>query len=203
MVPVSKKEKFYKKVKLYFFNGKLSNGHVEGLEAILNEWNKRKLSDLRWLAYILATVYHETACTMQPVEEYGRGKGKDYSKKLKMGGGPGKRIPYSTPDKLYYGRGLVQITWYENYEKLGMLLGVDLLIYPELACRMDVAVQILFEGMLTAQSSRGDFTGKHLEQFFNPSTEDWVGARRIINGKDKAELIAIHAKRFYAALTLV
>ncbi len=29
---------------------------------------------------MLATVYHETAKTMQPIEEYGRGVGRDYGK---------------------------------------------------------------------------------------------------------------------------
>lgn len=200
MITATKKTTFYKKVRTDFFHGKLSQGQVDGLEAILSEWNRRGLSDLRQLAYILATVYHETAKTMQPIEEYGRGAGRDYGRKLKMGGGPGKRIPYSDPDQLYYGRGFVQITWYENYQAMSRLLGVDLLRHPELALRPDVAVQILFEGMLTAASSRGDFTGRCLEQYFTPGKEDWVNARRIINGLDKADLIAGYGRRFYEAL---
>ena len=149
---------------------------------------------------MLATVYHETAKTMQHIEEYGRGRGKAYGHKLKMGGGVNKRIPYNTPDKIYYGRGFVQITWFENYEKMARLLNVDLLNHPELALDLHVATQILFEGMTTGASSKGDFTGRCLEQYFNANSNDPINARRIINGMDKADLIAGYHNRFYSAL---
>jgi putative chitinase len=200
MITETKKQTFYKAISNSFFHGKLSQRQVEGIEAIITEWNKRGLADLRWLAYMLATVYHETAKTMQPIEEYGRGAGKAYGQKLKMGAGPNKRIAYKTPNQLYYGRGFVQITWFENYEALGKLLKVDLLGKPELALRLDIATQILFEGMLTAASSKGDFTGHCLEQYFNDKVSDPVGARKIINGTDKSVLIAGYYNKFLQAL---
>src|SRR5689334_1254801 len=95
---------FYDTIRPSLFKGTLTDKQVEGMEAIFDEWEKQALTDTRWLAYILATAFHETARTMQPIEEFGKGKGRDYGKKLKMGGGPGKRIPYITPDKIYYGR---------------------------------------------------------------------------------------------------
>lgn len=189
------RKKFYQTVRNAFFGGKLSQTQVDGMESILNEWEARKLTDLRQLAYILATTYHETAKTMAPIEEYGRGAGRKYGKKIKMNG-----QPYTTPDKLFYGRGYVQLTWYENYEKMGQLLGVDMLNHPEYALNPHWAVKIMFEGMFTANSCKGDFTGRHLDQFFNAKTEDWVNARKIINGLDQAERIAGYGKRFYEAL---
>ena len=105
---------------------KLNQKQVDGINSVLDRWDKTKHIDLRWLAYMFATIYHETAKTMIPIEEFGKGKGKDYGKKLKM-----SRKPYVTPDKLYYGRGRVQLTWYENYEKMGKLLGIDLLNHPK------------------------------------------------------------------------
>ena len=48
---------------------------------------------------------------------------------------------------------------------------------------------------------QGIFTGKKLGDYFNKTTEDWVNARRIINGLDKANLIAGHAKKFYGAIS--
>ena len=36
--------------------------------------------------------------------------------------------------------------------------------------------------------------------YFDSDTVDWVGARRIINGSDKANLIASYAKTFYRYL---
>jgi putative chitinase len=168
---------------------------------MLDEWHLQKHTDLRWLAYIMATVFHETARTMQPIEEFGKGKNYDYGKKLKRGRGRGHRIPYTRPDKIYYGRGHVQLTWYENYETMGRLLGLDLLNKPELALEMEVSIKILFEGMLKGNSNFGDFTGRCLEQYFNDTTDDPIGARRVVNGLDKAELIAGYYHHFLIGLS--
>jgi len=160
----------------------------DGFQTIFIKWNNSGLTDLRWLAYMLATAWHETARTMQPIEEYGKGSGKPYG------------IPDPDTGKTYYGRGYVQLTWKENYRKMGKLLNVDLVNYPDSALLPAVAVEIMFEGMLKASSNIGDFTGKSLEQYFNDSAEDWINARRIINGLDCAVPIASYAKRFYEAL---
>ncbi len=187
---------FYSIVRTAFFGDKLSQSQVTGMESIFDEWEKLGKTDLRQLAYIFATSYHETAATMAPIEEYGKGAGRKYGKKIKMNG-----QPYEKPDKIYYGRGFVQLTWFENYEKMGKLLGIDLLNHPEYALNPYWAVKIMFEGMFTAASAKGDFTGKHLDQFFNAKTEDPIGARKIINGIDQAEKIAGHYHKFLAALT--
>jgi putative chitinase len=186
---------FFDTVRVSLFKGSMNQGQVRGMESILREWEKRELTDLRWLAYMLATAYHETARTMAPIEEYGKGKKYRYGKKIKRSG-----IPYTCPDKIYYGRGYVQLTWYENYETMGRLLHLDLLNQPELALVPEVAAEIMFEGMTKGNSNFGDFTGKSLENYFNDKKEDWVNARRIINGTDKAELIAGYAKKFFNAL---
>lgn len=191
-----KRDIFFTQIKQLGLFSTLSTMQVGGIEAVLNEWEKRKLTDLRWLAYMLATSYHETAKTMYPIEEIGKGKGHSYGGFRKRSG-----IVYNSPVKLYYGRGLVQLTWYENYELMGRLLGVDLLNKPELALNVPVAVEIMFEGMLRGSSSVGDFTGKCLEMYFNDRSADWYGARKIINGIDKAQLIADYGKLFYVALS--
>lgn len=180
---------FYNSIRKDIYNGKLAFSQVEGIEAILQEWEKRMLCDTRKLAYILATSYHETAKTMQPIEEWGKGKGRAYGK------------PDPVTGKVYYGRGFVQLTWAYNYKTMGNLLGIDLYHKPDLALDKDIAVQIMFEGMFTANSYRGDFTGKHLDMYFTNTLTDWVNARRIINGTDKADLIAGYAKKFHAALS--
>jgi hypothetical protein len=128
----------------------------------------------------LATTYHETAHTMQPIEEIGRGRGRPYG---------------NTP---YYGRGFVQLTWEDNYRKMGNLLNVDLLNNPEKAMDMKIATQIMFEGMI-----QGSFTnGKHyLAKYFN-ELSDWYNARRIINGSDRAALIADYGRAFFFAVDM-
>lgn len=176
--------KFFSSVRQNIFGGKMLEKQVQGCNAILKEWEAQQLTDLRWLAYMLATTYHETAATMQPIEEYGKGKGRKYGK------------ADSDTGLVYYGRGYVQLTWKENYATMGKLLGKPLVEAPELALKPEIATAILFKGMI-----KGLFTGKKLGDYFNARKEDWVNARRIINGIDKAELIASYAKKFFSALT--
>jgi putative chitinase len=177
------------------FGGHFSQSQIDGIEAILTAVNDASITDHRKTAYMLATVHHECAKTMQPIAEFGKGKGHDYGKKLKMGGGPGHRIAYTTPDKLYYGRGYVQLTWFENYQSLGHLLNIPLLENPELALEPSVAAKIMIKGMMG-----GLFTGKKLDKYFTPMLTDWVNARKIINGLDHAETIAGYAHVYFKAL---
>lgn len=196
---------FFDTVRPDLFDGAISQKQVYGMEAILREWEAQQLTDLRWLAYILATTFHETAKTMQPVAEYGKGKGYDYGKKLKMGGGPGKRIAYETPDKIYYGRGHTQNTWYENYQRLTKAAAThgkswDFLNDPDLLLQMEPSIWATFFAMQV-----GLYTGKKLADYFTELTvgatdQLWINARKIINGLDCAEKIAGYAKVFHSAL---
>ena len=131
---------------------------------------------LRQAAYMLATAKHETAGTFAPIEEYGKGKG----------------LPYGKPDRktglVYYGRGYVQLTWAKNYQTMGTVLGLPLYTQPELALRYDVAYKIMSYGM-----THGSFTGVGLSRYINDQKTDYANARKIINGTDKAELIAGYA----------
>lgn len=153
------------------FGGKLTQGQVDGCEQILGEFERRKLTDVRWLAYMLATTLHETASKMQPVREAG---GEKYLR-----------------GKKYYpwvGEGLVQVTWEANHRKFGATAPGQLMTWP-------IALKALFDGMI-----KGMFTGKCLPDYFNVATDDPVGARRIVNGIDKAKLIATYHKAFLDAL---
>lgn len=176
---------FFDYVRTHLFGGSLKQGQVDGLTAILDYWeNGYSGKDDRWLAYMFATAYHETDRKMQAIEEYGKGKGRPY----------GKIDP--TTKKAYYGRGLVQLTWKDNYVKMGKQFKVDLVNHPELVLELDLSVKIMFYGM-----TNGSFTSKKLADYFTPAKEDWVNARRIINGLDKANLIAGYGKSFYAAVS--
>lgn len=174
---------FFDTVRESLYGNTMRQEHVDGMEAILNEWEAQQLTDLRWLAYMLGTTYHETSRHMQPIQEYGKGKGHTYG------------IPDPATGLVYYGRGFVQLTWKANYKTMGDLLGKPLIESPEMAMELDIATQILFKGMI-----KGLFTGKKLANYFDVDTEDWVNARRIINGTDCAEQIAGYGKKFYNAL---
>lgn len=172
---------------------KLSQIQVDSTNFVLAACDKQKVTDLRHIAYILATAWHESR--LKPIEEIGKGRGYDYGKKLKM-----SRVPYTEPNKLYYGRGFVQLTWYENYKLMGRLLGVDLLNNPELALQPKIAAEIIVEGMTQGASSFGDFTGKSVENYFNAKVNDPINARKIVNGLDKAVLIKGYYDKILGAL---
>jgi hypothetical protein len=176
---------FFAQVRQTLFANFLRQSQVDGLNAILDGWEaKYAEEDCRWLAYALATAYHETDQTMQPIEEYGKGHGIPYG------------TTYPQTGQIYYGRGFVQLTWYYNYRRMTELLGVDFFQHPELALDLDNATNIMFVGM-----SEGIFTGKSLGNYFNSATDDWVNARRISNGLDKAEAIATYGHNFYSAIS--
>ena len=174
---MTSKPEFYKAIRQGLFP-KLTAKQVKGIEAILDEWTRRGFLDLRWLAYILATVYHETGKSMNPVKEFG---GEAYLRSKKY-------YPY-------YGRDLVQTTWRTNYQKVKAFTGVDVVANPDLIADLPVAAATAIEFM-----DKGYYTGKKLSDYFNEKKEDWVNARRIINGTDKAALVAEYAKKFYSAL---
>lgn len=179
------REIFYQEIRSHIFNGSLRQSQVDGIDAILNDWEKRHFTDIRWLAYMLGTTYHETAKTMEPIEEWKKGMNKKYG------------IPDKQTGQKYYGRGFVQLTWRHNYERAKEELGVDLVWHPELALDLTIATEIMFEGMIA-----GWFTGKRLSHFFDGTKGDWRNARKIINGLDKADLIANYSKEFYNALLM-
>lgn len=173
------------------FEGAMTQQQVDGQSVILAcfeyDAGGTPMSDVRWLAYMLATTYKETDRKMWPIEEYGRGEGK----------------PYGELDdqtfQTYYGRGYVQLTWKENYGRASSALGLiddrDLVWNPHMALDSLVAARIMFRGM-----AEGWFTGAKLGQFFNDEDDNPIDARTIINGHDCDEEIADYHGEFLRAL---
>lgn len=166
------------------FGGRLTQQQVQGTETILDAWQG---DDDRHLAYILATAFHETGGRMVPVRE-GFARTDAQARRILANR---RYVAPQANGQSYYGRGLVQITWRDNYADMGQRLGVDLEGEPDLALDPDIAVSILIVGMV-----EGRFTGKKLADYFNRSKDDPEGARRIINGTDKASLIAGYHRAF-------
>lgn len=194
---------FFDQVRSHLFTGKLSAAQVGGLTFILDEWEAHhKARDDRWLAYALATAFHETGFTMQPVTEIGSNayKIKMYSpnspdpKRAAMAKKNGQRSDQDALD--FCGKGYVQLTWLNNYKHMGAELGLDLVAHPDMVLNPSVAARILFQGM-----EEGAFTGMKFATYFNATKEDWVNARKIINGLDCADKIAVYGKSFYAAIS--
>lgn len=178
------------------FGTSLRQAQVDGLNVILAACNGRPISHV---AYLLATAYHETGATMKPVREAHGKTDQDSINRLDRAWRAGKlgqvRAPYWRPDatgKAWFGRGYVQLTHRDNYAKASALTGVDLVSHPEKAMVPQIAAKILVEGC-----EAGMFTGARLSQYL---PGDYVGARRVVNGTDLAQLIATHARAFEAAL---
>ena len=195
---------FFDSVRPKPFGNKLSQGQVDGMEAILDAWEEDyNLWDLRWLAYALATTYHETSGTMLPIEEY-----------------QGAEASYGQPDpetkQCYYGRGYVQLTHRTNYARADTELNLEgddsCEWHAENALDPEIASEVMFTGMRDGWF-RSDSEGKQtLQRYFNDTRDDPFGAREIINGdKNKVpswsngvsigNLIKSYHMSFLAALT--
>ncbi len=183
---------FFRHIRTELFAGSMTEPQVAGTNAVVAAWPAK--TDLRWLAYGLATAYHETGQAMEPIPEWGRGRGRPYG------------VPAGPDKQSYYGRGYVQLTWYNNYARAEAELHIDgtlsadesVIRTPDLMLRPDVAARTMIRGM-----SEGWFTGMALEHYFpieRVTTADWVNARRIVNGLDCAAKIAGYALHFRNAL---
>lgn len=175
---------FFARVREAVFGGRLSKKQVEGMTFLLDTWEEKYADkDIRWLAYCLATAFHETARTMLPIGEFGKGKGRKYG------------VPTGPYNKVYYGRGHVQLTWERNYRLASRHVGEDLVKFPEKALDPKISAFVMYEGMI-----RGWFTGKKLSDYISEGKADYKNARRIVNGMDRAGLIAGYANAFEDAL---
>ncbi len=172
---------------------------INGLFQVFNEYNNEGGTNVLYVAYMLATSYHETAYTMQAIKEYG-----SYKYLSKYDTGRLAKALGNTPEAdgdgvLYAGRGHVMITGLDNYKKFTKLLGIDLVKSPDLALDPVVSAKILTIGSL-----RGVFTTKKLSDYIRTgSLLDFTRARAVINGSDDALEIAKHAEKFLACLILV
>lgn len=205
--------KFFSHVRKKPFGGRLTVSQVQGMESILHAWESRfwKRTSVPQMAVMLATTYHETAHTMQPIEEIGNDayftrlydvKGSNPDRARKYGNiYPGDGIRFN-------GKGFVQLTWRDNYRRATKrlrelkLIGpdIDFEKNPELVMVPDYAVLIMFIGM-----EEGWFTGKKLDDIVDDNVDgdefkDFVASRKIINGTDRDVKIAGYAMDFLAAL---
>lgn len=196
------KELFWEKIRASkIFGATISQSEVDNVEFILDAMTKANWG-IAWMAYGLATAYHETATTMQPIRERGNYdyfenlygiNGKNPTRAKAMGNtqvGDGAK---------YCGRGFVQLTWKNNYLLAGDAIKIDLVANPELAMIPHHAAVIMCDGM-----EQGWFTGKGLKHYLLKtgiaSKDQFIAARKIINGTDKADKIAQYAIIFQECL---
>jgi hypothetical protein len=164
--------------------------------------NDPEIDDIRWAAYILATVHKETEFSFKPKEENGKGAGREYAKTKQVTDTLACRGPKGAVySNAYYGRGFVQITHEENYQVIGKAYGIgdELFINPDKALEPEISYFITSHGM-----RHGTFTGgvHKLRDHINDKKCDYKEARRIVNGKDRWEEIAEYARKIEILLRL-
>ena len=203
------------------FEDGLSQQQVNGINSILDSMEKdHLLKRVEHAAYMFATVKPETAHTYQPIHEYG-GRNyfiKRYGSQTKVG----KRLGNDTPEEgaIYAGRGDVQLTGEDNYEKAERALRK---YYPEIVADFEARTGRMFD--LTVGDQPGDerdpdnaqdpaiayaimsfgmhtgmFTSRKLSDYDKVKGFDALNARAIINGDDHAAMIAGYYKHFLAIL---
>ena len=226
--------------------------------------NDARVSDVRWMAYLLATAYWETSHivhkqvtqidkktkkeitrdikvwrNLSPVEETGHGAGRNYflpvkikrldngtarvtehdgdqwtigtdgvAKKVNKGALMGAKASgkeskvYADAEGValeYYGRGFVQLTWWQNYASTGVAIGegLNLLFEPGRALVPAVAYAVMARGMITGE---GFANGHKLSSYFHGAHTNYFDARAMVNGSDHAADIAKIAGKFEAML---
>jgi predicted chitinase len=186
------------------FGGRLSQSQIDGVNRLIGACRADGVDDLRHVANVLAQVFHETAARMQPIKEtvmpgHTNTNPSDrvvisrLDTAFRAGKLPWVKSPYWRLG--WFGRGDIQITHKANYERAGRELGVDLVGNPSKTLDPQISAKIAVRGMRD-----GWFTGKKLADYFNANVDDARGARRIVNGTDKASLIATYHKAFFDAL---
>lgn len=186
-----------------FLGPALTEGEVSGCEAILAACGAAgwPIADT---AYALATAWHETAHTMQPIHELG---GPTYLRRMYdiEGARPAKARElgnlFAGDGVRYAGRGYVQLTGRKNYRRAGEALGIPLEESPDLAEVPAHAAAIMVRGM-----REGWFTGRDIDDDLPrqgpASLAQFIASRDVINGRDKAQAIAEAAMHFQSALTV-
>jgi putative chitinase len=169
---------FFDTVRGSLFKGGLSQPEVNGMNAILDEWEKRSTQ---------STSAGWPTCSPPPStrrphhaadREYGRGRGTKYA-------------------TTYYGRGFVQLTWETNYAKASKVVGVDLVKFPDRALMLPDGATVLFDGMIN-----GWFTGKKLADYISGATCDYERPPDHQRHRQGRSLIAGYAMSFQKAMEL-
>ena len=149
----------------------------------------KTMTDVRLVAYTLATIKFETGNTFKPITELGS----DEELEKRYGGRAGNSEPGD--GARYKGRGYLQLTGKRNYQRVNEMLGLagtdsDLVKYPEKVLDPEIAYRVT-----GAMMTLGLVTNKKLGDFINSQNTDYTNARKIV-GLGNAEEIATSAKKF-------
>lgn len=163
------------------YNFRPSEIQTTGMLEILKQCEYFRIQDPRHVAYIMATAYHES-------------RFKSVKERLAANGTQVRAWQDRYWPSGFYGRGLPQLTWERNYKKYSPVVGIDLVKNPDAVLSHEVGAKILVHGMAYGGfTANGLYSQNRLSRYFNESTEDWAGARAIVNGTFQHEKVTAAA----------
>lgn len=190
------------------FGTSLSRKQVDGTENLLDVWEEYYSDDpVEYLASDLGTAYLETGHTMQPITERGR---RSYFNKYEPGTPIGRVLGNTLKGDgyRYRGEGHVMNTGRRNAgvatKRLNEVFGLhlDLVARPHERGDPFVSAHSLFLG-----NKEGWWTGKELSDYIDGVDEgddedlrEFINARRVVNGTDRARDIGRYSLAFERAL---
>lgn len=192
----------------------LTANRKTGFDAIFDCWEQvGGGGNLAWLAYALATAWHETGAEMLPVREgFKRTDAEacdhvtEYCRRRHIANYAKRHANGNS----YYGRGYVQLTHGDNYKTMGRRLGFGNALYdrPDDVMDPEVSARILLVGMMDGlfRPTKGK-----LADYFDIEGARWYKARELINGdkhrrpewaggKRIGDLIAGYGQGFFRVL---
>jgi predicted chitinase len=203
--------------------GKIAEAAYTAISLILQACIQQDVTDVGQIAYILATAEHESRFGAYDLRDFPRHNWMEED----PGFSPPKYVTpqqfrvdlpdYIRRSKAYFnekynghlgnqgvddgykyrGRGYVQLTGRGNYARVGSRLRppVDLVKNPEKVLQPELAARIIVQGM-----KEGLYAGPKLSDYIKGEKRDFVGARAIVNGTDRAGDIADIAKIYFKEL---
>lgn len=157
----------------------LDDEQRDSVRRLWDAFNKYGDGDISKLHYIVATCWHESKLRSIPEKRCA-----SYQNCYVL-----QNAYWYTG---YYGRGYVQLTWEDNYQKMQNIFGWPLVENPDLALNPAKAAAITVYGMMN-----GSFTGKKLDTYINDAAIDYYNARRVVNGTESASLIEGYANDIF------
>ena len=154
---------FFQRVRQDLMGGSLKSSQVNGLTAILDEWEGGHADeDDRWLAYMLGTTHHETDRTIQPIHEYGNAA--RFRKLYDVEGDrPQTAINTATPRQATASNIVAAASCNSRGRtttpQCRTVTGVDLVNNPDQAMDPLVATKVMFYGMINGHIYRQEAVG--------------------------------------------